>query len=333
MMIRQEKSYEIPTSTPVQAFAALDLGTVACRLLITDSKLNILDSFTRVTRIGDGVAENGYISKEAALRTIDALSMCKQKILNHSVSTVRCVATAACRHALNGIQFVESVYTHTGLKLEIISPDEEARLAVKSISDMLDASIPYAIIFDIGGGSTEIMWVETGSEPQLIDWISLPFGIVNLAETRKTYSSISSFVDSIKQLVTPPLLSFLQKETINQNLKHNSVQMLGTSGTITTLAALILGLESYDREKVNNLNLPLTDIQKTIDYVYRLSHDECILHPCIGHMRADLVHGGIAIFNTILENIPVNTVKATSRGLVNGMLIDLTKTSAYSKVA
>ncbi len=313
---------------PVETIAAIDLGTTTCRLLIAEVSSkgsHIVDSYVRVLRLGDELATKGHISKEASLRAISALKVCSEKLSMHKVSRMRCVATAACRTASNRDEFLEAIRKNTGLELEVISSAEEARLAIVGCSDLLDMSTRYAIAFDIGGGSTEVMWMELfpGKLPEIIQWTSLPLGVVTVAETLRNEPSPKDFLMKVRKAVALEMKSFCDKAFIYPQLRKQNIQLIGTSGTVTTLAALYMNLDRYDRTLVNGLKLTPEIVKQTISTLYGMTSNERLLHPCIGPLRADLVMGGVAIFEGIYDVFPINPVRVADRGVREGILVDL----------
>jgi len=308
--------------------AALDLGTNTCRLLIaevTPMGPRVVDSFVRVIRLGDELATKGHISPEALGRALVALTICAEKINKYKVARKRFVATAACREASNRNFFLQEIYTTTGLNLEVISTTEEARLAIVGCADLLDSTTRYAIAFDIGGGSTEVMWMELFSHklPEIIECVSLPLGVVTVAETLHNEPAPFLFLQKIRKAVAQEMKAFCDKAYIYPQLRKNNIQMIGTSGTVTTLAALYMNLERYDRTRVNGLQLTPDIVKKTIASLYGMSPEARLVHPCIGPMRADLVMGGIAIFEGIYDVFPINPVRVADRGVREGLLLDL----------
>lgn len=316
---------------PQDCIAAIDLGTNTCRLLIatvTPHGPQVIDSFVRVIRLGDELATRGHISHEATLRAISALKVCAEKLKKYNIKRLRCVATAACREASNREDFLQIIRLKTGLELEVISAAEEARLAIVGCADLLDSDTRYAIAFDIGGGSTEVMWMELFPKrlPEIIDWISLPLGVVTLAETLRRASSLHSALQQIRHEVAKELKKFCDRAFIYPHIRKRNIQLIGTSGTLTTLAAIYMNLDRYDRNQVNGLYLTSEMIYKTIAGLYAMTPEERLLHPCIGPMRTDLVMGGVAIFEGIYDVFPIDRVRVADRGVREGLLVDLMQT-------
>jgi exopolyphosphatase/guanosine-5'-triphosphate,3'-diphosphate pyrophosphatase len=314
--------------SPPTYIAALDLGTNTCRLLIaevTPTGPQVVDSFVRIIRLGDELATKGHISPEALRRALVALKICAEKINKYNIARKRFVATAACREASNRDFFLQEIYRATGLNLEVISTTEEARLAIVGCADLLDSSTRYAIAFDIGGGSTEVMWMELFSHklPEIIECVSLPLGVVTVAETLRNEPASFPFLQKIRKAVAQEMKAFCDKAYIYPQLRKNNIQMIGTSGTVTTLAALYMNLERYDRTRVNGLQLTPDVVKKTIASLYGMSPETRLVHPCIGPMRADLVMGGIAIFEGIYDVFPIDPVRVADRGVREGLLLDL----------
>jgi exopolyphosphatase / guanosine-5'-triphosphate,3'-diphosphate pyrophosphatase len=312
--------------------AALDLGTNTCRLLIagkdpanSQREPQVVDSFVRVVRLGDELATKGHISREGMSRALAALKICAQKLNQYNLVSRRYVTTAACREASNRDEFLDLIRRQTGLELEVISTAEEARLAILGCADLLDTSTRYAIAFDIGGGSTEVMWLELFPHklPEIIQWTSLPLGVVTIAETLRNEPESHAFLQKVRKAVADEMKAFCDKAYIYPQLRRNNIQLIGTSGTVTTLAALHMNLERYDRTQVNGLHLTPEIIKRIIASLYGMTVEEQLLHPCIGPSRSGLVMGGVAIFEGIYDVFPINPVRVADRGLREGILLDL----------
>src|SRR3954463_11654804 len=168
-------------------YGAIDLGTNNCRLLIarpTEGGFTVIDAFSRIVRLGEGLSRSGELSADAMDRAVVALSVCAEKLRRRNVSLSRSVATEACRRAKNGEEFAERVHTETGIVLDIIEPAEEARLAVLGCHKLLEPGDGPALIFDIGGGSTELVLVDQeDGTPRIRAWWSAPWGVVSLTES------------------------------------------------------------------------------------------------------------------------------------------------------
>ena len=257
-----------------RTYGALDLGTNNCRLLIArpgPQGFVIVDAYSRVVRLGEGLLEAGRLSDAAMDRTVAALAACADKLSRRDVRLTRNVATEACRRASNGARFVERVFEETGIALDVISAGEEARLAVLGCHMLIAADGPPALVFDIGGGSSELMLVAPGSvnggEPEILEWVSLPWGVVSLAETEPQWAAVLDREKAYARMlgrVMPALDAFAERIAARG---VTSVQLLGTSGTITTLASVELGLPGYDRRRVDGCaldNAPLLGLCRRI---------------------------------------------------------------------
>lgn len=313
-----------------QAYAALDLGTNNCRLLIarpSGENFTVIDAFSRVVRLGEGLAASGRLSDEAMERTLAALNVCAEKLRRRHVHLARSVATEACRRASNGAEFIERVREETGIALDIISAQEEARLAVLGCHILLEDGEGPAVIFDIGGGSTELVLVEpSGAVPRIIDWVSVPWGVVSLTDT-VTGSDESRELRTdryrrMRHTVRESFKSFAARIREFTNGPH-PIRLLGTSGTVTTLASLHLELPQYDRQAVDGLILhsqAMRDISLKLSHLSE--HDRRQL-PCIGDDRANLVVAGCAILECILDIWPSETLGVADRGIREGILRSL----------
>lgn len=306
------------------AYAALDLGTNNCRLLIAKAggdDFTVVDAFSRVVRLGEGLTSTGRMSDEAMDRAVEALSVCADKLKKRNVVLARSVATEACRQAVNGAQFIERVKRETGIHLDIISPKEEARLAVMGCHALLEAGEGPALIFDIGGGSTELVLVSTnGVVPEIIDWVSVPWGVVSLTESeRQDAEDAESLADTYKAMRDKVSASFTEFAA-RLPKDGGDHRLLGTSGTVTTLASVYLKLPSYDRRAVDGLHLPTEKMREISRELARRSIKGRAEFPTIGHERADLVVAGCAILESIFDIWPGERLGVADRGIREGIL-------------
>ena len=314
-----------------QAFAAIDLGTNNCRLLIArpaGDHFTVIDAFSRVVRLGEGLAQSGRLSDAAMERTLGALKVCADKLQRRNVHLARSVATEACRRATNGGEFIERVAQETGILLDIISAQEEARLAVIGCHLLLEEGDGPAIIFDIGGGSTELVLVENraGQAPQIHDWQSVPWGVVSLTESCPPEPDDAlgraERYDAMCAMVRDSLAPFAERlvDAAAKVEPSRALRLLGTSGTVTTLASLHLGLPQYDRRAVDGLIVPSAEMSQLCQRLALMSLAERRAQPCIGRERADLVVAGCAILQTIFALWPADRLGVADRGIREGIL-------------
>jgi exopolyphosphatase/guanosine-5'-triphosphate,3'-diphosphate pyrophosphatase len=313
-----------------EAYAALDLGTNNCRLLIarpSGRDFTVIDAFSRVVKLGEDLTTTGRLSDEAMERTMSALTVCAEKLRRRNVRLARSVATEACRRASNGEAFIERVRRETGIVLDIISAEEEARLAVLGCHILLESGKGPAVIFDIGGGSTELVLLEPGDKiPQIIDWQSVPWGVVSLTDTvTSTRTNGMSPKEArlaryseMRRVVSESFGPF--GERIAKAAALDDIRLLGTSGTVTTLASLHLELPYYDRKAVDGLIVPSSSMREISDRLSGMSPKERSELPCIGQDRADLVVAGCAILESILDLWPAKRLGVADRGIREGIL-------------
>jgi len=313
-------------------FAALDLGTNNCRLLIARPQGNphadrnagsgfaVVDAFSRIVRLGEGLAASGRLSDDAIERTIAALRVCADKLKRRNVTLARSVATEACRRAANGEAFIARAYAETGIHLDIISAEEEARLAVLGCHVLIEPGDDPALVFDIGGGSTELVLVDTSTPmPTVLDWHSAPWGVVSLTESAGGDDSATGRVEAyarMRALVADSFAGFASR--LPRGVR--SPRLLGTSGTVTTLGSVHLGLSHYDRAVVDGLIVPAEAMRRISTDLSRMSLAERATLPCIGMERADLVVAGCAILETILDLWPAERLGIADRGIREGIL-------------
>lgn len=281
----------------------------------------IIDAFSRVVKLGEGLTCTRRISDEAVDRTIEALKICAAKIRRRKVTKMRHVATEACRKAENCDEFLARVLEETGVKLDVIAPQEEAHLAVAGCQALLDPEARRALVFDIGGGSTELIWVSVGkfAEPHILGWTSIPLGVVNLSESFPEGDSgthYQAMIDCVREHLVP------FKEKLRSGRRHSGhrIQLLGTSGTVTTLASLYLGLERYDRNKVDGTWIKSQDIKYVSETIAKMDHEKRASQSCIGADRAHLVVAGCAILDGILELTNAHRLRVADRGIREGIL-------------
>jgi exopolyphosphatase/guanosine-5'-triphosphate,3'-diphosphate pyrophosphatase len=312
-------------------YAALDLGTNNCRLLIArpgGGGFRVVDAFSRIVRLGEGLATTGRLTEAAMVRTLDALKICADKIEHRHATCGRYVATEACRRAANCDEFIARARDAAGIELEIISTAEEARLVVAGCAPLLDPRAPYAVVFDIGGGSTEIVWLRQGGRrrhgvPEMIGSTSLPFGVVTFTERFGGVHVPPSAYSAMVAEAAAALAPFEARHRIARQIARNRVQMLGSSGTVTTLAGVHLALPRYTRALVDGSTLTFDQIAAVSSHLAGLDLDGRAANPCVGRERADLVLSGCAILDAICATWPVGCLRVADRGIREGILFDL----------
>lgn len=314
-----------PTLRPPAVMAALDLGTNNCRLLVArpcGEAFEIVDSFSRIVRLGEGIAYSGRLAERAMARTIAALRICARIMTRHGAARARCVATEACRRASNGRDFLIRVQRATGISLEIIRQDQEARLALLGCVPLIDPMAAHVLLVDVGGGSTELLWLDRRGEQGggvVRAAVSLPMGVVTLAEAYGDEPDTATY-DAMVHEIRTRLIPIEAAYHLRAAFSHGAVQMIGTSGTVTTLAALLLDLPRYDRSRVDGLVVETQALSGIGRRLRGMTVAQRAAHPCIGIGRADLVVGGCAILEAILECWPVTSLSVADRGLREGIL-------------
>ena len=317
-----------------QTFAALDLGTNNCRLLIARASgddFKVIDSYSRVVRLGKGLASTGRLSDESMDAAIEALAVCASKMKARRVKRWRCVATEACRKASNGQEFLDRAKEEGGVSLEIISPRVEARLAVMGCLNLIDMTKEVALVIDIGGGSTELSWVDVRRlkdpneesrvhRPPISAWASLPVGVVTLSEMIPETDDRETWYADMKAKVREAIAEQGCETRFTKTFKEGRGHLIGTSGTITSLAGIHLKLPFYQRDKVDGLWLRSSDALKVARDMASRSPEDRAKEPCIGEDRARLLVAGCAITDVICEMWPSKMIRVADRGLREGML-------------
>jgi exopolyphosphatase / guanosine-5'-triphosphate,3'-diphosphate pyrophosphatase len=311
-------------------YAALDLGTNNCRLLVArpaGDGFRVVDAFSRIVRLGEGVSLTGRLSDAAMSRAIAALAICRAKMTSRGVTRARLIATEACRAAKNGEDFRARVAGELGLELEVIDQETEARLAATGCTPLMDPHAEGVVLFDIGGGSSELVRLNRSQAmrrgpplPRIRGWTSLPTGVVTLAERfggiTVTAESYEQMVQHVSELVAP----FVRE---HGDAAARGIHMLGTSGTVTTIAGVHLNLRRYDRNRVDGCWMSTQEISAVVDRLLAMSYDERVASPCIGAERADLVLAGCAILEAIRRAFPCPRLRVADRGLREGMLVQM----------
>lgn len=311
-------------------YAALDLGTNNCRLLVarpSGDSFRVVDAFSRIIRLGEGISASGRLSEAAIDRALGALELCRNKMKNRGVTRARLIATEACRAAVNGDEFLARVAAELDIALEVIDRETEATLAATGCTPLMDPQAEGVVLFDIGGGSSELVRLDRSHEtrrgpplPRIRGWVSLPHGVVTLAErhgginvSRDTYEVM---VAEVAALIAP-----FAREHGGEGLR--GIHMLGTSGTVTTIAGVHLNLKRYDRNRVDGCWLSEQEIDAALERLLAMSYDERVASPCIGPERADLVLAGCAILEAIRRAFPCPRLRVADRGLREGMLVQM----------
>jgi exopolyphosphatase/guanosine-5'-triphosphate,3'-diphosphate pyrophosphatase len=314
-----------PTRWTGPTYAALDLGTNNCRLLVarpTADGFRVIDAFSRIVRLGEGLSLSGRLGEAAIARTIEALRVCRDKMAARGVTRARTIATEACRAAVNGAEFVDAVRDRLGIDLEIVDRETEAHLAAAGVGDLADRDARSIVMFDIGGGSSEIIWLQVDERSRRAGrvqaWESMRLGVVSLAEkfggvdvTDETFASMTAYVAE----ALAPFVAKVADET-----RCDRFHLLGTSGTVTTIAGVHLNLPRYDRRAVDGLWLGRAQVDDAVARLRSMSYAERAANACIGHERADLVLAGCAILEAIREHFPAERLRIADRGLREGIL-------------
>lgn len=338
--VERQGGFAARCGTVATTYAALDLGTNNCRLLIgapVGHGFRVVDSFSRIVRLGEGLASTGRLSEAAMDRAVAALGACAEKLGRRPVRHFHAVATEACRRAGNGPAFLARVEAETGLRPRVISAREEAELAMESCSPLLGDGDRRALLFDIGGGSTEIAWIRvppTGQHPsqapaELIGYVSMPLGVVTLAERAGASCFTEEGFAAVVDEVAEHLRRFDRVHCIGQEIRSGGVRLIGTSGTVTTLAGVALALPRYRRPLVDGRTLDIEAADQALGDLFALGRAGLAAHPCVGPERVDFVLPGCAVYAAIRRVWPVPTLTVADRGLREGMLLRMIRADRY----
>ncbi len=314
-----------PSHPAALAYAAIDLGTNNCRMLIGAADgdgFRVVDSFSRIVRLGEGLHATGRLSPDAMDRTLAALHACAARLRRRPVAGLHAIATEACRRAANGDAFLAAARAETGLPLRVITTREEVELALESCAPLMPTDQRRVLLFDIGGGSTELAWVrlEEG-RPLLIGYDSLPIGVATLAEQFGTQSGTQAGFAAMVTMIAEHLRGFEAVHRISAEIAHGGVLLLGTSGTVTTLAGIVLGLTRYRRALVDGVFLTAEEATAALGELLMMDAGGRAAHPCIGPEREAFVLPGCAVFAAIHATWPAPRLLVADRGLREAMLL------------
>ncbi len=320
-------------------YAAIDLGTNNCRLLVgvpTGDGFRVVDSFSRTVRLGEGLHSQGRLAPVAMDRAIAALQVIASRLERRPVRGLRAVATEACRQAANGAEFLARAQSETGLRFDLITTREEAELALESCAPLLAGPGRRALLFDIGGGSTELAWIRLGGRgdgtaPELIGYDSLPVGVVTIAERFGPVGFTEAGFEAMVDDVAARLHAFESVHRIGQEIKQGGVRLLGTSGTVTTLAGVALKLARYHRPLVDGAVLSQAAAGEALATLRGLGPDGLAAHPCVGPDRVEFVLPGCAVFEAIRRTWPMAAVTVADRGLREGMLLRMMRQARHRR--
>ncbi|MBV9286917.1 MAG: Ppx/GppA family phosphatase [Hyphomicrobiales bacterium] len=322
-----------PPGTRGGAYAALDLGTNNCRLLVarpTADGFRVIDAFSRIVRLGEGLSVTGRLSEAAIARTLGALRVCRDKMAARGVTRARAIATEACRSAANGADFVAAVRDRLGIDLEIVDRETEAHLAAAGVGDLADRDARSIVMFDIGGGSSEIIWLRMDERfprgRRVQAWESMRLGVVSLAEKFGGVEVDHETFEAMKAHVAAAMAPFIDK--VADETRCDRFHLLGASGTVTTIAGVHLNLPRYDRRAVDGLWLGRAEVDEAVARLRAMSYAERAANACIGHERADLVLAGCAILEAIRAHFPAERLRIADRGLREGILSQMMREDA-----
>ena len=301
-----------------ERFAAIDLGSNNCRLVIVDitnSEIKVLQNYSHILNLGKNLSFSNEFSDEVIHKTLKVFKVISEKLILYKVEKYRCIATEACRQSSNAKELIEKIFNYTGIEVEIISSYEESRLCLKSCIKHKNLDYDFNLIFDIGGGSTEIIMTNSMGkyDNNDFDYISIPFGVINYSE--KVYLSTE---EKIKIQLKNQLNLIKNKN----KFKNKKINVIGSCGTITSLCAIHRKLSYYQKKKVDEFIMSISQLRKACELVKRMNLYEKINHPCIGHQRYELLDCGIIILEEIINNWDIQKILVSDRGLREGIIQD-----------
>ena len=294
--------------------AAIDVGSNTVRMLIGECRDNMLypeKYYRSISRLAGGFSPQNELADESMERTLDVLNRYSKILQSSGVADVRVVGTAALRRAVNRQLFVDRVQTETGLVIEIIDGAEEARLMARGVLSVVQPVPAAAVIFDIGGGSTEFVCVQQG---MIKFQQSYALGVVQLSEGFSTVQQRNNYVAQVVSRFVAMLAG--------HDLLAQPYQLIGTAGTLTTLAAMHLQLAEYDARLINNHVIPagyLRTLQLKLQAMSEFERENLI---GMEKGRGDLILPGLDIVLQLLERFELKELKIADSGLLEGVLLE-----------
>ena len=321
---------------PADLYAAVDLGTNNCRLLVATphgKTFRVVDSHSQIARLGEGLHETGRLSDASIERALDALKAIRRKLKSHGVGKVRCIATEACRKAENGAEFIQRVHEETGLTFKIIGAKEEARLASIGCHDLIGDDAPSVLVVDIGGGSTELSWLNAElaranglhgliQRAPIQNWTSLPLGVVTLTEAYAHLPDADAY-QAMLDHCGDVIETWQGTAAIRSAMKLRGAHLIGTSGTVTCLAGVHLKLDRYRRDRVDGTWMNRTAGEKVLGMLRAAGPEGRAALPTIGEERAGLMLAGCAILDALWRAYPAGRLRVGDRGLREGLLLSM----------
>ena len=293
--------------------AAIVIGSYNCRIIIVNNSPNIkiLKTISVATNLIKNLSYSNEFTHKNIKKTVRCLTMFSRKMLEYNVTKYRCVATEACRQVINSDFFIGEVKKKTGLSVEIISVNEEAQLCFQSCKKYIERMNNEGILFDIGGGSTEISFFDVKNEK--FETSSIPLGVINLSEKINLHG---------KNKITFQMKRYFQSLKSNLSNQIDPGFSIGSCSTVSTLSAIHLNLTTFDRKKIEGLLLDVDEIMKIINNLRNLKVNEMLKHPCI-RKKYPLLLNGMEILEKILENFPIKQILVSQSGLTGGMIENL----------
>ena len=303
-------------TTTSTRYAAIDLGTNTCLLLVAEwdgQELHPLVREMRVVRLGENLDRTGRISSTALDRATAALTEYRDIITSSGCQEMRCVATSAFRDAPNKDELTERIRNITGLEIEEISGEEEARLVHRAVQEAFPEETGERASVDVGGGSTEIIFDKQG---HLHEVHSLPLGSVRLTERHFSHDppaavEVAALRDNISTVLE------------DSGLPTKVASLIGVGGTATTLAAIHLELEDYDPVKVHGRILKQRDLETILERCLALPYEQRVRLPGLHPGRADVIMAGTIILLAIMGHLQDKMIRISDRGIRWGIIAEM----------
>ncbi len=302
-------------------YAAIDLGTNSCRLLICNKNGEEVCKKTVATKLGEGLYKSGVFTPQAMERGLKCFYEYRQLIDKHNVQNIRAIATASCRMAANSDEFIKKIWDESHIQIEVIDGYEEARLNLKGALSHVCGKSKYVVLYDLGGGSTEITLATNTENPHILHTISIPWGARNASEAFNLVEYNEENAERLRQDIGARTESFVKKSYLETY--KNDVCFVATSSTPLRLASMIEDFGLYDRDRADGIKMSRQDLDKAINSVLSSSRAEMADNPYIGDKRSYIFIAAAIIFHTIYEKLDVDNITASLKSAKDGIIAEL----------
>lgn len=302
-------------------FAAIDLGTNSCRLVIADENKNYVYADALSPRLGEGMFPDMYFTPQAIERGVKCFYDFKQIMYKYNIISYRAIATASCRMAKNSQEFLDKVYQESLIKIDVIDGFEEARLNLKGALQHVCGKSKYVVVYDLGGGSTEITLATNETDPKIIHTVSIPWGARNASEAFDMIEYCPEKAAKLEREIATYSQKFIKDAKLDDC--RDDICFVATSSTPLRFVCMINQFGKYDRDKADGIKMATADIDKQIAKIYTLSQPEMLANKYIGNKRSFIFTSACVIFKTIYDHLGIKEITASLKSAKDGIIDEL----------